>query len=278
VKEQLAQDGSIGPTSLDPSHVVTLTGELPNTSFGVSVATAGDVNGDGYDDVIVGAPTYGNDAGRAYIYLGSIDGPSITPSFTVTGEAVTNYLGGSVATAGDVNRDGYADIIVGASGYNNGTGRAYVYLGSASGISLTPAFTATGVTTSDAFGLSVATAGDVNGDGYADIIVGAPMYSNFIGRAYLYLASASGISATSAFTLTGEALMNDFGRSVATAGDVNGDGYDDVIVGAEGYSGSMGRAYVYLGSANGISITPTFTATGEGSMMHSAFRWRQQEM
>ena len=137
------------------------------------MATAGDVNGDGYADVVVGAYGYSSDTGRAYVYLGGASGLATTAATTLTGEATGNDFGDSVATAGDVNGDGYADVVVGAYGYSSGTGRAYVYLGGASGLATTAATTWTGEATDNYFGYSVATAGDVNGDGYADVVVGA---------------------------------------------------------------------------------------------------------
>ena len=96
---------------------VTLTGEAANNYFGCSVSTAGDVNGDGYSDVIVGANGYSSHTGRAYVYYGGALMNNIA-DVIITGEATNNYFGYSVSTAGDVNGDGYSDVIVGASGYN----------------------------------------------------------------------------------------------------------------------------------------------------------------
>src|SRR6185436_18950919 len=110
--------------------------------------TAGDVNGDGYADVIVGASLYDNgqtDEGKAFVYLGSAAGLASTPAWSAESDQAFAHFGVSVGTAGDVNGDGYADVIVGADMYDNGQtneGRAYVYLGSASGLSLTAAWTA----------------------------------------------------------------------------------------------------------------------------------------
>ena len=166
------------------------------------MATAGDVNGDGYADVIVGAPNYDNgqtDEGRAFVYYGSASGLSTTANWTAESNQASAYFGYSVATAGDVNGDGYADVIVGAPNYDNGQtdeGRAFVYHGSASGLSATANWTAESNQASAYFGYSVATAGDVNGDGYADVIVGAPNYDNGQtdeGRAFVYHGSASGL-------------------------------------------------------------------------------------
>ena len=186
---------------------------------------------------------------RGATYPVTIDPLATTPATTLTGGAVNNYFGITVATAGDVNGDGYADVVVGAQGYSSSIGRAYVYLGTASGLPTAAATTLTGEAASNLFGGSVAPAGDVNGDGYADVVVGAKGYSTSTGRVYVYLGSATGLATPAATTLTGEAASDEFGGSVAPAGDVNGDGYADLVVGARRYSSSTGRAYVYLGSA-----------------------------
>ncbi|MCP4535514.1 MAG: hypothetical protein GY832_00035, partial [Chloroflexi bacterium] len=261
---------AVYPLTVDPlasSPSWTATGENTNNSFGTSVASAGDVNGDGYADVIVGAYRYNGFQGRAYVYHGAGAGLAATPALTLTGESTNDYFGVSVASAGDVNGDGYADVIVGAEAYNSTQGRAYVYHGAGAGLAATPALTLTGESTNNNFGWSVASAGDVNGDGYADVIVGAYRYNGFQGRAYVYHGAGAGLAATSALTLTGENTGDWFGRSVASVGDVNGDGYADVIVGAESYpsGGDQGRAYVYHGAGAGLAATPALTLTGEST-------------
>jgi hypothetical protein len=248
---------------LEPSPDWMATGEREANNFGYSVGTAGDVNGDGYADVVVGADRYKQFTGRTYVYLGNASGLSATPIFTATGEDVNNHFGYSVDTAGDVNGDGYDDIIVGAYHYKEFTGRVYVYAGNATGLGATPVFTITGERQNIYFGRSVAAAGDVNGDSYDDVIVAAPAYDNWTGRVYVYAGNPSGVGATPIFTASGEGPSNSFGRSVGTAGDVNGDGYSDVVVGAHGYGDFEGRIYVYAGSADGLGAVPTFTATGE---------------
>jgi hypothetical protein len=254
---------------LSATPVFTATGEDVNNHFGYSVGTAGDVNGDGYDEIIIGAYHYKEFTGRAYIYAGNAHGLGATPVLTITGDRRNLYFGRSVAAAGDVNGDGYDDVIVAAPAYDNWTGRVYVYAGSPGGLGDTPIFTASGEGPSNAFGRSVGTAGDVDADGYSDIVIGASGYGDFKGRIYVYAGSADGLGAVPRFTATGEEVNGRFGYSVGTAGDVNGDGYNDLIVGADGRSNNRGSVYVYAGGINGLSATPIFSASGEGE--HSYF-------
>ncbi len=119
------------------------------------------------------------------IYPITVDPLATSASWTAVGEAANDRFGASVATAGDVNADGYSDVVVGAYGNNTDTGKAYLYLGGASGLATSASWTAVGEATSNFFGMSVATAGDVNGDGYSDVVVGAYGNTTFTGKAYL---------------------------------------------------------------------------------------------
>ncbi|MDP2308812.1 MAG: FG-GAP-like repeat-containing protein [Pseudomonadota bacterium] len=250
-------------TGLSTTAATTLTGASAYTYFGNTVSGAGDVNGDGYDDVIVGAYGPSPYVGSAFVYDGSPSGVVAAASATLTGELASNYFGSSVSSAGDVNGDGFGDVIVGAFNYSGGAGRAYVYVGSASGVSTTASSTLAGDL--GQFGYSVSGAGDVNGDGYDDVIVGAYNRDSSTGSAYVYAGSASGVATAASTVFTGEATSIYFGGSVSRAGDFNGDGYDDVIVGAQGVDAATGRAYVYAGSAGGLSTTPSATLSGEST-------------
>ena len=250
---------SNGPSS---SFNWTAEGNQIDAKFGSCVSSAGDVNGDGFSDVIVGASKFDNgqlDEGGAFLYFGSELGLSFNYNWTFESNQANGQLGISVSTAGDINGDGYSDVIVGAYTYSNGQsaeGSAFLFHGSAAGLSLTPSWTGESNQASSDYGFSVSTAGDVNGDGYSDVIVGAFAYSNGQsneGRAYIYHGSPNGLSSTANRTM--ELDLNDayFGTSVSTAGDVNGDGYSEVIVGAHNYNGptSGGRVAVFYG--NGIT-------------------------
>ena len=265
---RIDDDGAVYPIEIDPLYTTadwSVSGSTGVSPLASSVAGAGDVNGDGYDDVVLGASGYNSSTGRVLVYHGSSSGISTTASTTLDGSAASELFGRGLAGAGDVNGDGYDDVIVGADGYSSSTGRAYIYPGSSSGISTTALTTLTGASSSYYFGYSVDAAGDVNNDGYDDVIVGAYGYSSSTGQVYIYHGSSSGPSTSATTTITGGGTFYSFGASVSRAGDVNNDGYDDVIVGAFNYSASTGRAYVYLGGFSGVVNFASTTLTGEAS-------------
>ena len=264
-----------------------ITGESINDYNGWSVSAAGDVNGDGLADLLVGAPTImsSNSVGRSYVVFGKTSSTEIhlsqvaagTGGFAIIGETADDRSGYSVSAAGDVNGDGLSDLFVGAP-YNDldGTnaGRSYVVFGKTSSTAInlsqvvngTGGFVIIGQTAGDRSGYSVSAAGDVNGDGLSDLIVGAP-YKNVnginTGRSYVVFGKTSSTTinlsqvanGTGGFSITGETGYETSGGSVSAAGDVNGDGLSDLIVGdtdnllSGGSSDSVGRSYVVFGKA-----------------------------
>lgn len=277
--------GSVGIAVTGAAAASTIiTGEAVGDGFGISVA-AGDLNGDGYDDAIVGARNYSGVhvcMGRVYVFH-SAGGPGVSvtlassASSKITGENTgSDYVnfGGSLAT-GDLNGDGYADVVTGADGYPGGSnnGKLYVFLSPGpGGITVTDAASAStlfpGLVAGDQLAQRVAV-GDVNGDGYDDVIAGAYPKNGSDGYVYVFHGSIAGLTAGSVgaanAAIPGESgAASIFGFALA-AGDVNGDGYADLIVGAEWYGGGSktGRAYVFHSSGGG-GITATTAVTGAG--------------
>ncbi len=270
-----------GAGGLRPDPVWTAGSGQKGARFGASVSTAGDVNSDGYDDVVIGAHRYNTAAtgqseeGRVYLFYGSADGLSASPDWILDGDQAGANFGVAVSTAGDVNSDGYDDIIIGASGYANNegkVGKAYVFLGFGEGTT-TLFWSVEGDQGGAKFGESVNTAGDVNNDGHADIIVGAPRYDGAEGNegaAFVYYGDAS-VDLDPAWSVVITQTKAQFGAAVSTAGDVNGDGYDDVIVGAPAYTVTAqfeGGAFIFHSSAAGLSSSPDWQITGGQSNAH----------
>ncbi len=283
---------SINLGALDGTDGFRLDGSAAYDFSGFSVSGAGDVNGDGFDDLIIGAPYADpNDffSGASYVVFGKAGGfaPSIalgtldgTNGFRLDGVAGYDVSGYSVSGAGDVNGDGFDDLIVGApKAHTNGSssGATYVVFGKAGGFAPsiqlgsldgTDGFRLDGAATGDASGMSVSGAGDVNGDGFDDLIIGAPnadANGSSGGSSYVVFGKAGGfapsiqlgsLDGTDGFRLDGAATGDASGMSVSGAGDVNGDGFDDLIIGAELANSNAvdsGSSYVVFGKAGGFA-------------------------
>ncbi|MBN2553473.1 MAG: FG-GAP repeat protein [Spirochaetales bacterium] len=297
-------------SGLDGSQLYRILGEDNSQSFGSSVSGAGDVNGDGYGDFVVGAPGYpnftvGNRNGKFYLYSG-FDG---APLYSAQGGTTSDSLGASVGRVGDINLDGRDEFIIGAPGANSGKGQARVYAFNGSFYYIMRTFNAPD-TDNDQFGAAVDGCGDVDADGRPDVIIGDPYYgdTSWFGRVYVYRGhywtlidyvqgsvggDQLGVSVGGAdlnqdgysdymmgsehflggttpqyrgqvriFSGKTESILYDipgvnngdrFGKAVSAGGDINRDGYPDFIVGAPGYSAGAwnGKVYVYSGQNGG---------------------------
>jgi len=218
-------------------------GEAANDAAGRAVAGAGDTNGDGYDDLLVGASRCDSYAGAAYLLLGPVSGDKglDTADAKLTGAAASDYASCSLDGAGDVNGDGYDDLLVGAYGNDDGgsnAGVVYLVLAPLSGLhSLSAADAALTGAQGDQAGYSLAGVGDADGDGSGDLLVGTLGE----GVAYLALGPHSGSSSLMDARYAYRGLDDDYlGYSVAAAGDANGDGGQDLLVGA--YADDQGGA------------------------------------
>lgn len=218
----------------------TFVGESPGDQFGWVSNDVGDLDGDGVRDLVLTAPTHdggGNASGRIYVYSGA----SADLLFTATGAAANWTLGHDAGTAGDLDGDGVPDVI--ASAPIGGTGRVIVYSGASRGVGV-EVHTFEGQANGEEFGHRVAGGGDFNGDGIADVIIGAPgSDGNGVnaGRAYVY----SGADFSLLCTLNGPSSNDRFGSGVAFVGDLDGDGRDEIACGAQDASTGGGLVFVY---------------------------------
>jgi hypothetical protein len=283
---------TISATGIGGTVGTKINGEVDSNS-GISVANAGDVNHDGKTDLIIGAPLADTsdpkDAGRAYIVFGkdngtwskeiNLDSLTTADGVIINGVAANDLLGQSVSGNVDVNGDNTADVIVGAPGSSldgkkDAAGTTYVVFGSAilpstidASSSMffdgTNGFKLFGEMAGDYSGMSVSGAGDVNGDGIGDIIIGAYEWDlnaiPDVGRSYVVLGhrgawpamvELSSLDGKNGFTISGNLDYEHSGNSVSGAGDINNDGLNDIIVGAPGWNGDTGRAVVVYGSCS----------------------------
>jgi hypothetical protein len=256
--------GSIDPADAD----IVIAGENAGDKFGWSVAAVGDVDSDGNDDLLIGAPEYDDGssgyAGRVYLFkgsslLGGTDELAADADAIFTGEGSNHLLGYTVAGAGNVNASGGTDILMGAYGADSYAGKVYLFYGGSGftgEISMTSAsvvFEGT-VSSSERAGRAIAGAGDIDGDGYDDIMISAPYNADVAsssGKVYIFyggLIAGTLNVADADLSFTGEASSNYAGMAIAGGQDVNADGVEDLVIGAYGYDSNTGRVYIIYGS------------------------------
>ncbi|MCD4656816.1 MAG: choice-of-anchor D domain-containing protein [Planctomycetes bacterium] len=257
---------------------VIIIGENENDRFGWGTTSAGDLNNDGIEDIIIGAPGFyegGYSTGKAYIYYGSSSPTSIiyatNADVMITGVDVGGKFGGCVSSAGDYNNDNIDDIIIGApyaNGQTNRTGVVYIFYGKSNIAANLSASSAdvkfNGRQTNEEFGYSVSSAGDFNNDGIDDIIIGAwHDYENatWAGAAFVYYGSSSPISIeyprNADIRILGENAYDGFAISVSNAGDFNNDGLDDILISThcdDSGGNDVGAAFVFYGKSNHYSM------------------------
>jgi len=254
---------------INTAPALVLESDQTEAQFGVSVACAGDVNGDGYADLIAGARYYDKgqtNEGAAFMYQGSSAGLNPVPISVLESNQGDAWLGSAVAPAGDVNGDGFSDVLVGSYTFDHGQtdeGSVFVWLGKGRGVDSSAPQSMYPEQPYSEFGFSVSDAGDVNGDGFGDVIIGAPLFDNGQsdeGAVFIYHGSVAGLTAP--LIIESDHENAELGKSVANAGDTNGDGYDDVIVGAVYFSNGQlyeGAAFIFYGSPSGINANAKTT-------------------
>ncbi|MDI7267127.1 MAG: integrin alpha [Myxococcota bacterium] len=282
-------DGSAAGVPAVPSATLFNPDSQALGRFGLAVAVAGDVNADGYADLVVGAfmqDAGATDEGNAFVYLGSAAGLPVAPSIRLDcpGNQAGAHFGISAAGAGDLNGDGFADIVVGASAYDSGAedeGGAFIYHGRSAGVPAVPDVVLDNPANQARaeFGIAVAGAGDLDGDGFADLAVGAhlqddPAFNE--GVVFVYGGAPTGVPAAPSATIGNPADQSAglFGAAIAGGCDFDGDGYADLAVAAPRQDVpaiNEGAVFVFRGGPAGIAALPAVTLDNPADQADAEF-------
>ena len=264
----------------------TFMGRRSNDLIGASVSSAGDVNGDGFEDALVrdtgnlmGGPVA---TGGVLLFLGSRHGLGSEPASVLISDTPGSGFGNRVAAAGDINHDGFGDVLVSEHNWNGehrNQGRALLYLGGPHGLGARPSQALVGDPISGAFGWDVTGVGDINHDGYDDVMVGSGFWQDRrgeVGVIDLYLGGPNGLHRAPGSRIKGDRNSDGVGntRSAAGIGDINGDGFGDVAIGVLGHDdrgAECGEVRVYLGRHDGLERRPAWRAEGYGSACELGF-------
>ena len=243
-----------------------------------AIDNAGDVNGDGIDDLVVGSGLQTEeifiDSGAVWVFYGSHVGLGSSPDWGIEGPDSDSRLGLNLAGVGDVDGDGFADLMIAENGFSDGEtgeGQVGLYRGGADGPEREPFWTFhTDLAGVGYSGFSLSNVGDLDGDGFAELAIGAPGWDagglNDVGVVWLFTGAANGPSPMPTTTLTGRVAGAGMGRRVGRSGDLDGDGYEDLVVSANAWSGDhdyQGRVELYLGGPGGIAAAPDWSVEGE---------------
>jgi len=275
--------GGAAGTPVAPTRILRVAAGSA-AAFATSLACAGDVNGDGYADLAVGAPEFEARTGIVHVYLGGPSGLAETPDQTLRSTRPAGGLfGRHVAAAGDVDRDGYGDLLVAVPAADATPGRVLLYRGGPRGLLDAPAAQLSNV---GRFGSALAGAMDLDADGYADVAVGAVATSSDAGAVHVFRGGADGLATTASIVLPATTgAGSQLGAAVSSAGDLDGDGYADLAGGApaapsndapDADSGTVrapGRVVVWRGGPAGVSgeiLYELLPGTGTGSQFGAA--------